>query len=221
MQDATFCPCLPSRFKPDKMKNFIAVFAFIALSFVSVAQDTLTQNIDIHASITSAIPVYMRLMEGAASYNFKDGFVAGLGYRLAKGRNAFITGLDYARYRFNSSWIDGTGHEQHSTEPIVVSLITIPLNYGVDITKSFSFGFGPFIGLETNADDGYLDRQSGVGLNIFFQKRFNIGRQLMIGLSPELRMHSVLPIPGDRNQRRLIEAKLGLSLHRKLSSIVR
>lgn len=199
------------------MMHRIITFSLIFCLATSLTVQAQKEHaVDLHVSIADAIPISFAQLVGSASYESKSGYIIGVGYHLKKGRNSFLTGLDFGRYSYNSSWIDGYGMEQHNTEPIIVSLLTIPLNYSRELRYRFHFGLGPFLGMELNPDRTGFDMQTGVGFNLFLQKRFRLGEKFELGITPELKLHSIIPTTWERYHRKMLEANLRLSLHKVL-----
>lgn len=199
-------------------KLFTTVLVFIPIFYLA-AQTKPTNEIGIHAATSSAIPVYFQSLVGAGSYHHLGSYGFGLSLLLQKKKAGFLTGLDFSHYRFSSSWIDGNGQEQHSAHDIIVEILTIPLNINLDLTHGFHFGGGPFAAIELRQNKNGFDSQNGLGMNVFIQKRIRINPSLSVGISPEIKIHALLPTALDGYHRRLLEASLKLSLHLKTEKI--
>jgi hypothetical protein len=70
--------------------------------------------------------------------------------------------------------------------------------------------------MELNPNRSGFDLQTGIGFNIFLQKRFRLGKEFEIGITPELKLHSIIPATWERYHRKMLEANLRLSLHKVL-----
>ena len=201
------------------MKKLITVVLMCFPIVYLAAQSKPSTEIGIHAATLSAIPLYFQSLEGAGSYHHQGSYGFGLSLQLQKKKAGFLTGLDFSHYRFSSSWIDGNGQEQHSAHDIIVEILTIPLNINLDLTHGFHLGGGPFAAIELRQNKNSFDRQTGLGMNVFIQKRIRINPSLSLGISPEIKIHALLPTAMDGYHRRLLEARLKLSLHLKTEKI--
>ncbi|MBL7971745.1 MAG: hypothetical protein JNL03_09525 [Prolixibacteraceae bacterium] len=199
------------------MKNLIALVAFTGILMNGlVAQNKSLNWLGINASASAGELIrYGKETDGGISYNGKIGFLIGFGFtRVINDRFDFESGVEYSRHSFNSSYINDLGQSIRSFNPENVDLISVPANIRMKFRKQFFVTGGIQYDQRFNVPNPVtIDNQTGIGLNLKFGKEFKLSGQQILCVSPEVRIHSIVPFFPEKNQQRLTE--IGLRLGHK------
>lgn len=197
------------------MKKIVALMIFMTIMINGlIAQNDKLSWIGVNTSMsTGELIRFGGELDGGLSYDGKIGFLVGIGFlRVVNDRFDFLTGIDYSRNSFNSSYIDGMGQTIKSVNPEHVDLLTIPINIRNKLKKHFFVTSGLQYDQRFNVTNSpSVDNQTGIGINFKFGKDFILSDKMILYIAPELIVHDIIPFNPEKNQQRLTELGLRVS----------
>lgn len=143
------------------------------------------------------------------------------------GKSSWATGLKLSRMLTQKLRIEiVTGYTVHKVGfelsppiypvskiyPETIRTFNIPINVHRYFINDFYLSLGTIADFEIPRKSYWIDSQNGIGFSIGAGKKFSLNN-LVINISPDLELHSVIPFHSVDNQQRLLvfEIKLGLS----------
>lgn len=95
--------------------------------------------------------------------------------------------------------------------PETIRTYFIPINIYWYFVKDLYLDFGTMADFESPGESYWIDSQNGIGFSFGAGKEFRVNR-LVINISPDLELHSVIPFHSVQNQQRLFVfgIKLGI-----------
>jgi len=174
------------------------------ISNVLFAQENLSNNlIDVHTSISNGNIVYCwtHPKDDGWSYKGQTGWTVGFGYRrMLTDRFDLETGIDISHYNFEST----KDYYFIFKKQYHLTLFSIPCNIWIKMKRHFAFGFGiQYDERIATKDTTTINNQSGIGINVKFEKDFKITETSMITVTPELTVHDIIPFHPEKNQQHL------------------
>ena len=187
------------------MKNrfLILLFCLTFCSNILFSQENQLNNwIDIHTSILKeALDFFsVRVADDLVHDNNNSKWLIGIGYsKKLTNRFDLISGIDLSRYSFHFSMLFSKFYTYE-----YFSIVSIPINLRYKMKKRFAisggFLYDQFIPYSKSID---YDNQTGIGLNLKFEKDFKIAEKMLLNIGTEYTVHAVIPFYPSKFQQRL------------------
>ncbi|MDR2955842.1 MAG: porin family protein [Prevotella sp.] len=200
---------------------FTLLPALLSFALNVTAQDNTNKyprnEIGIYSAIGSNDLIRLESIEGDGSYN-NDGLVAiGLNYIYGINRKFDLeTGVEYSNHNiiYKPPYM-GEGFD-YSQKKKKFKLITIPLTARFNFWRYFFLNGGALIDFDLSDNDGYIDKQTGIGATLGLGAKYEFSFGLTAYINPYLKLHTLIPFSAERYHQRARESSIRLGVTYKL-----
>ncbi|NOY36452.1 MAG: porin family protein [Chlorobi bacterium] len=177
------------------IKHFILIFFIFTLLHGVPLAGQKKNSFGICSTIATGVPVsYSNIgAKGGPDYKNTGGFSLGIKYLLKLTTNIDLEiGLSYMYNKLTIVPIYDPAINNQSIETI--AFIFFPLKLIYNLKNNFFVKGGINISID-NFEEKHttIKKQTGLGFNFGFGKKFNLGNNFVLNLSPQLRIFNIIP----------------------------